>query len=354
VEPLTVDPGYFAIELEHLEPATVLAFDLFLWHPGRRPLHYRHRDLEFTREIQARLVANGVRRLLVPAGQLGDFERYRVQHGRCTPATAPVAPAAGPCPAPPLPPAEARLPAVLADPGQPVDRRCAALLGVSRRVVEAAMADLALPGLPERVHHVAEATGRFLMDEPAACGTMVQLMRLDYSSLSHSQHTALYTTELALACGLDDLDEVAAIGRAALLHDIGKAGLPPSITEKDCPPDDPDYPRWREHAMRGTSLLREAGWDDGTCLEVAAHHHENADGSGFPAGLVGAAIPAAARMVRIADAFDSLTTAYRNRPALTGFQALWRMRREMGAQFDQPMLTVFIESLVAPGGARRR
>ena len=106
--------------------------------------------------------------------------------------------------------------------------------------------------------------------------------------------------------------------------------------------------------MRGTALLREAGWDDQTCLEVAAHHHENADGSGFPAGLVGREIPAAARMVRIADAFDSLTTSFRNRPALTGFQALWRMRREVGEQFDQPMLTVFIESLVSPGGARRR
>jgi putative nucleotidyltransferase with HDIG domain len=220
-------------------------------------------------------------------------------------------------------------------------------------VIEAAMADRASPGLPERVHLVAEATGRLLADEPSAYGTLIQLMRLDYSSLSHSQHTALYTTELALACGIVDLDEIARIGRAALLHDIGKAGMPSAITEKDCPPGDPDYPRWREHAMRGTSLLREAGWDDSLCLEVAAHHHENADGSGFPSGLVGGAIPTAARMVRIADAFDSLTTSYRNRPACTGFQALWRMRRELGAQFDQEILTAFIETLIAPGGTRR-
>jgi putative nucleotidyltransferase with HDIG domain len=351
VEPVTADPRFFAIELEHLEPATVLEFDLFLWHPGRRPLHYRHRDLEFTREIQARLLANGVRRLLVPAEQLGQFERYQVRYGKAPSAASPPAP--GPA-APPLPPQEARLPELLADPDQPVERRCVALLGISRRVIEAAMADLASPGLPERVHHVAEATGRLLTDEPSAYGTLIQLMRLDYNSLSHSQHTALYTTEMALACGIADLDEVARIGRAALLHDIGKAGMPAAITEKDCPPGDPDYPRWREHAMRGTSLLREAGWDDPLCLEVAAHHHENADGSGFPSGLVGRAIPTAARMVRIADAFDSLTTSFRNRPACTGFQALWRMRRELAAQFDQAILNVFIETLIAPGGVRRR
>jgi len=350
VESVAVDPNFFAIQLAHLEPATVLDFDLYLWHPGRKPLHYRHKDMEFTPEIQARLIANGVERLLVPSAQMGVFESYRVRYNK-----APLGPppAAAP-PAPPLPPDEARLPQVLSDPCRPVDQRCVALLGVSRRVVEAAMADLASPGLPERVHHVAEATGRFLIDEPAAYGTMVQLMRLDYNSLSHCQHTAFYTTELALACGVSDLDEVARIGRAALLHDIGKAGLPRAITEKDCPPGDPDYPKWCEHAMRGTSLLREAGWDDQVCLEVVAHHHENADGSGFPAGLAGRAIPFAARMVRIADTFDSLTTSFRNRPAFTGFQALWLMRREMGAHFDQEILTVFIESLVAPGGTRRR
>jgi putative nucleotidyltransferase with HDIG domain len=350
VESVAVDPGFFAIQLEHLEPATVLAFDLFLWHPGRRPLHYRHRDMEYTPEIQARLIANGVKQLLVPAAQMGDFESYRVRHSK-----APLgSPSAERPAAPPPPPDELRLPQLLSDSRTPVERRCVALLGVSRRVVEAAMADLASPGLPARVHHVAEATGRFLIDEPSAYRTMVQLMRLDYDSLSHCQHTAFYATELALACGVSDLDEVARIGRAALLHDIGKVGLPRAITEKDCPPGDPDYPKWCEHAMRGTALLREAGWDDQTCLEVAAHHHENADGSGFPAGLVGREIPAAARMVRIADAFDSLTTSYRNRPAFTGFQALWRMRREMGAHFDRQMLTAFIESLVSPGGSRRR
>jgi putative nucleotidyltransferase with HDIG domain len=350
VESVTVDPSFFAIQLEHLEPATVLDFDLFLWHPGRKPLHYRHRDLEFTPEIQARLVANGVRQLLVPSAQMPDFERYRVRHSKAPLGSSPAARPADP----PLPPDEAALPQVLAEPHKPLERRCVALLGVSRRVIEAAMADLASPGLPGRVHHVAEATGRFLIDEPSAYGTMVQLMRLDYNSLSHCQHTAFYTTELALACGVGDLDQVARIGRAALLHDIGKAGLPAAITEKDCPPGDPDYAKWCEHPMRGTSLLREAGWDDQVCLEVSAHHHENADGSGFPAGLVGREIPVAARMVRIADAFDSLTTSFRNRPAYTGFQALWRMRREIGAHFDQQMLTVFIESLISPGGARRR
>lgn len=344
-----VDPDFFAIELEHLEPATVLEFDLYLGHAGRRPLHYRHKDMEFTAEIRARLVANGVRELLVPAVQVQQFERYRA---RCRAEATRRAAKPGRQPIR-LSPEETRLPGLLADPERPIDQRCLALLGVSRRVVEAAMSDLGTPGLPERVHHVAEATGRFLIEEPAAFGTLVQLMRLDYNSLSHSQHTALYTTQLGLACGISELEELAGLGRAALLHDVGKADLPASITERDCPPGDPDFPRWCEHAMRGTALLREAGWEDRTCLEVAAHHHENADGSGFPAGLAGEEIPVAARMVRIADSFDSLTTAFPNRPALTGFQALWKMRRELAPAFDQRILTVFIETLVPPAGGRR-
>ena len=110
MESVAVDSRFFEIQLAHLEPATVLDFDLFLWHPGRRPQHFRDRDLEFTPEIRERLVANGVRQLLVPTGQMAEFERYRVRHDK-----APLAPPPDERAAAPLPPEEARLPEVLGD-----------------------------------------------------------------------------------------------------------------------------------------------------------------------------------------------------------------------------------------------
>ncbi|MBP7148803.1 MAG: HD domain-containing protein [Acidobacteria bacterium] len=335
---------YFGIPLEHLEPATVPGFDLYLRHAGGAPVLYRAGNMEFTDAIRQRLLGSGVTELLVPVGQAGAYRAYREQCGQ-------TAPTAAPRPKPELPEDERSLPEVLEDRARPVAARAYALLGVSQNVVRAALSDLGSPGLPQRVHHVAEATARFLLAEPDAYSTLVRMLRVDYETYSHSIHTALYTTHAMVGCrpGLEDL---AVLGRAALVHDVGKAQLPRDLLRRGEPLEYTDAEAIKTHTDRGLAMLREAGWDDPVCLDVCANHHERCDGSGYPRGLSADQISTPARLIGICDTFDMLTTSLTGRPALSGFQTLWRMKREMAGQFDTQLLDRFIEAMVDSGPVR--
>jgi putative nucleotidyltransferase with HDIG domain len=222
------------------------------------------------------------------------------------------------------------------------------LLGASRAVVRAALADLNTPGLSLRIQRVAEATAHFLLAEPQAYPTLVALMELDLDTYNHSTHAALYTTELARAVGMTDPRDLTAIGRAALLHDVGKAGLPVEVLRRERPLTADERREVDAHTTRGVQLMRDAGMADPVSLDVCASHHERCDGSGHPRGVGREEISIQSRIVAIADVFDNLTSLSARRPALSGFQALWRMKRHMAGQFDADLLDAFVETLVDP------
>jgi len=332
--------AFFAIPLEHLEPATVVGFDLFLRHGEADPVLYRARDLEFTPGLRERLIQNGVTHVWAPVEQASAYRAYLEARVR------------GTSPAAPPSHTELELESILADQSRPLRPRCSSLIGASRAVVRAALADLNTPGLSLRIQRVAEATARFLLAEPQAYPTLVALMELDLDTYNHSTHTALYTTELARAVGMTDPRDLTAIGRAALLHDVGKAGLPVEVLRRERPLTAEERRSVDAHTTRGVQLVRDAGLADSVILDVCANHHERCDGSGHPRRIGRDDISVQSRIVAIADVFDNLTSASARRPALSGFQALWRMKRHMTGQFDADLLDAFIETLVAPAARR--
>ncbi len=334
-----VGQEYFSISLDQLKPDSVPGFDLYLRHAGGEPVLYRAANMPFTDEVRQRLLESGVHELFVPQGQAEQYRRYRREIGGEDESAAP---GTG------ISPEEARLGDILADRSLPLDQRCDTLLGVSHSVVQAAFADLGSPGLPERVHRVAEETARFLLAEPEAYAALVGRLRIDYETCAHSMHTALYTTELVRSLGIGDPAEIAAIGRAALLHDVGKAEISPELLHKQGRLTDLEWAEVMSHTERGVTMLREAGWDDPVCAEVCMNHHERCDGSGYPHGLTLDQLSLAVRIVAITDTFDSLTSRRGSTPALSGFQALWKMKREMPGQFDPDLLDRFIQVMVEP------
>jgi putative two-component system response regulator len=143
----------------------------------------------------------------------------------------------------------------------------------------------------------------------------------------HSARVSLYGSVLAERVGLEDRD-VAAVRRGGLFHDIGKIGVRDQVLSKPGSLNAAEYAEVREHPRKGRDLLRRIQ-TLGPALDVVYHHHERMDGSGYPDGLRGEAIPIIARIATIADVFDALKTARIYRGTLSRVEALEIMVSEV-------------------------
>jgi len=150
-------------------------------------------------------------------------------------------------------------------------------------------------------------------------------------------------TELALATGLAS-ETAASIGWSAMLHDIGKLHVPDRILLKPGPLDRAEWDVMRLHPVWGAEILAQgAGFE--VARRIARSHHENFDGSGYPDGLAGDAIPLEARIVRLADAFDAITHGRPYQAARPVEWAVEEIDRHAGSQFDPHLARLFLEML---------
>ena len=140
------------------------------------------------------------------------------------------------------------------------------------------------------------------------------------------------------------------LARSGLLHDIGKLGIPGSILHKHDPLDDSEWKLMRTHPEVGLRILQWAGKFERALLAVL-HHHERMDGSGYPHGLVGDAIPIEARVVAVADMYDVLTSDRPYRRARTDREARRILEAEAGPHLDPHIVSALLQSL-DNGGSR--
>jgi HD-GYP domain-containing protein (c-di-GMP phosphodiesterase class II) len=128
---------------------------------------------------------------------------------------------------------------------------------------------------------------------------------------------------------------------AALLHDIGKIGVPDSILKKSGPLTRDERALINRHPEYSWSILRLfPGLEEASLY--ALHHHENIDGSGYPAGLKGDDIPVVSRIISVIDAFDAMVSNRCYRPGLAHCEAIARLVQSSGTQFDPSVVQAFI------------
>jgi len=127
--------------------------------------------------------------------------------------------------------------------------------------------------------------------------------------------------------------EAQALRFSAMLHDVGKVGVPTRVLRARNRPSREDMEALTRHPELGVELVRQIDFL-AQSLDGIRHHHERWDGRGYPDGLARDAIPLASRVVAVADAFDALTTPRPGRPALSSAQALAEIERRQGQQFD--------------------
>jgi hypothetical protein len=148
----------------------------------------------------------------------------------------------------------------------------------------------------------------------------------------HSEQTVELVTRVAEALDLTG-DEVSEVKTAALLHDVGKIGIPDDVLHKAGPLDEAEWEVMRRHPEIGERILRAVPGLDGVARAVR-HEHERWDGGGYPDRLAGEQIPLASRIVLVCDAFHAMTSDRPYRTRMTEAAALAELRRCAGSQFD--------------------
>ncbi|HNO80109.1 MAG TPA: HD domain-containing protein [Phycisphaerae bacterium] len=159
----------------------------------------------------------------------------------------------------------------------------------------------------------------------------------------HSQRVSHYAKTIATRMRLD-CREVSRIETAAILHDIGKIGVPDSILRKTDKLLPEEFEVIRCHPAIGVKILAHNTYLRRE-LPIILHHHEKYDGSGYPDGLAGERIPIGARVLAAADALDAMLSRRAYRPALSMQEARSELSRQRGTQFDPEVVDVLLDWL---------
>lgn len=178
------------------------------------------------------------------------------------------------------------------------------------------------------------------MQSAAICALNQLLDLKDLNTGVHSTRLAEWGVRVARDLGLDE-GRLRDVEIAALLHDIGKIGVPDSLLNSSTPLTEDEWVLMRKHPEYGWAVVRLfEGFERASLLVL--HHHERCDGAGYPAGLSGSEVPVGARVVAVIDAFDAMTS---NRPYRRGLpfdEAIRRLIAARGTQFDAAVVDCFV------------
>jgi HD-GYP domain-containing protein (c-di-GMP phosphodiesterase class II) len=163
----------------------------------------------------------------------------------------------------------------------------------------------------------------------------------DYVTGLHARRLVDRSVEIAMLWGVSD-DQLWDIEIAALLHDIGKIGIPDAILLKPGVLSSSERRVMNLHPTHGSAILRSIpGFE--AVSRLVLHHHERWDGKGYPEGLAGEDIPVGSRIIAISDMFDAMIHERSYRPALSPEEALERLKAARGNQLDPAITDRFLD-----------
>lgn len=167
------------------------------------------------------------------------------------------------------------------------------------------------------------------------------IAKRDSDTDAHNYRVTLYAVALAEALKLPKQD-ISDLVVGAFLHDVGKIGIPDRILLKPGKLTTDEFEIMKTHALLGIEIVADNPWLAGAALTIR-HHHERFDGSGYPDGLIGDAIPRTARIFSVVDVFDALTSERPYKKAMPLAEALAIIDGDSGRQFDPAVVQAFME-----------
>jgi HD-GYP domain-containing protein (c-di-GMP phosphodiesterase class II) len=211
---------------------------------------------------------------------------------------------------------------------------------VNRLEIEGPLA-LASPMLASaslRIKELEEAANALRRSVICAFNQLLDLK--DLNTGVHSTRLAEWGLRVGQELGLDEA-MLQNLEVAALLHDIGKIGIPDAILRKPAKLDEEEYALMKRHPEYGWLVLRMLPGFEHAALDIL-HHHESMDGKGYPAGLKGTEIPIVSRIVCVIDAFDAMVSSRPYRQGLPYEEAMRRLILSSGTQFDPDVVQSFL------------
>lgn len=203
---------------------------------------------------------------------------------------------------------------------------------------------------PAAVAPLVEEISASVIRHPDALISVARLKRHDDYTYLHSVAVCALMIALARQLGLPE-DQIREAGVGGLLHDIGKAVMPLNVLNKPGPLTDAEFRIMKSHPERGFEMLEEGGGASAAALEIALHHHEKFDGTGYPKGQSGEQIDLLSRMGAVCDVYDAISSNRPYKNAWSPAESLRRMAAWKG-HFDPRVFNAFVKSIgIYPVGA---
>jgi len=192
------------------------------------------------------------------------------------------------------------------------------------------------------MHHLRQANQRLLEGQEQALRVLVSAIDIRHKETGdHSDRVMRMATGLARVAGVRG-DTLRSLSFGALLHDIGRLAVPDAILVKPGKLDEGEIAVMRQHARFGGDMLQRVDFLR-DASDIPYSHHERWDGTGYPAGLRGEAIPLAARIFSVVDIWDALISPRVYKPAWPEADVLDYLRKVAGSQLDPRLVALFIE-----------
>jgi putative nucleotidyltransferase with HDIG domain len=202
----------------------------------------------------------------------------------------------------------------------------------------------------ELFDHLQRANNEMMLAYDATIEGWARALELrDAETEGHTRRVTEMTVKLTRRMGFSDR-ELVHIRRGAILHDIGKMAIPDNILLKPGPLTDEEWVIMRQHTIYAHRMLSPIAFLR-PAMDIPYYHHEKWDGSGYPVGLAGEAIPLAARIFAIVDVWDALSFDRPYRKACSRDYVLSYVREQSGTHFDPHVVQVFLDMMREEHGA---
>lgn len=228
--------------------------------------------------------------------------------------------------------------------------------GASDLVSESTTSDEMLPVIERNLERKAVPTRKIISDPAETLFKTIRALTAAIDAKSHfaARHSSRVTQlSIMLAKRLELSDEqISTLELAAQLHDIGKIGTPDNVLTKPDVLTDEEWVDVLKHPAMGSMFLAVVP-ELSEVSSIVRHHHEHFDGTGYPDGLQGMAIPLLSRIIAITDAYEAMTSERPYRPAKTLEDAAQELRQHTGKQFDPELVEILLELLNENGNERK-
>lgn len=281
---------------------------------------FRGCDVEFTEETRLRLLDNDVPYLYIMQDDKRKYHRY----------------------------IEKNLGTIVRDPNIASDKKAGALYSSVQNLLEEVMDDPRSAEVMKRSKDAVENSVFLLMNEPNALECLLKVASYDYYTYTHSVNVFMFSVSLAQRLGFSDAAELNSFGEGMLLHDVGKSLIDASIVNCRGKLSLEQWKIMKLHPVYSHEILIASGGMSEAALDVARHHHEKINGSGYPDSISGDEVSIYARIGTIADIFDALTTQRSYKNAMGSFPALKLMQEEMKEEVDPDLFNTFVNMMASP------